>query len=95
MRRLAVLVAVALVASLTVASPALAQPDEFGTVTFVHGVPGAAVDVYVNDELALEDFEFGTPQTRWCFPSVTNRSRCSPPATTRRSTHPSSPARSS
>ena len=60
MRRLAVLVAVALVASLTVASPALAQPDEFGTVTVVHGIPGATVDVYVNDELTLEDVQFET-----------------------------------
>lgn len=41
------------------AGPASAQSDA-GTVTVVHGVPGLTVDVYVNDELTLEDFEPGT-----------------------------------
>ena len=30
---------------------------ETGTVTVIHGVPGVDVDVYVNDELTLEDFK--------------------------------------
>lgn len=41
------------------AGPASAQSDA-GTVTVVHGVPGLTVDVYVNDDLTLEDFEPGT-----------------------------------
>jgi len=38
---------------------ALAQSGE-GTVTVVHGVPDLAVDVYVNGDLTLSDFEYGT-----------------------------------
>jgi hypothetical protein len=49
----------ALVAALAVAGTAGAQ-EGAGTVTVVHGVPGATVDVYVNGELTLESFEFGT-----------------------------------
>ncbi|HSK90554.1 MAG TPA: DUF4397 domain-containing protein [Euzebyales bacterium] len=41
------------------AGPASAQSDE-GTVTVVHGVPELTVDVYVNGDLTLEDFEPGT-----------------------------------
>jgi hypothetical protein len=41
------------------AGPASAQADE-GTVTVVHGVPDLTVDVYVNGDLTLEDFEPGT-----------------------------------
>ncbi len=41
------------------AGPASAQSDT-GAVTVVHGVPGLTVDVYVNDDLTLEDFEPGT-----------------------------------
>ena len=38
------------------AMPAAAQSTN-GTVTVVHAVPGATVDVYVNGDLTLEDFE--------------------------------------
>ena len=41
------------------AGPAAAQSDA-GTVTVVHGVPELTVDVYVNGEPTLEDFEPGT-----------------------------------
>jgi len=41
------------------AGPASAQSDA-GTVTVVHGVPGLTVDVYVNGDPTLEDFEPGT-----------------------------------
>lgn len=41
------------------AGPASAQSDA-GTVTVVHGVPELTVDVYVNGDLTLEDFEPGT-----------------------------------
>jgi hypothetical protein len=55
MRRLALVVALAVVASLTTMAPAVAQPDEFGTVNFINGLPGTVVDVYIDDELVLED----------------------------------------
>jgi hypothetical protein len=41
------------------AATAAAQAGE-GTVTVVHGVPDLSVDVYVNGDLTLEDFEPGT-----------------------------------
>jgi hypothetical protein len=41
------------------AGPASAQSDT-GAVTVVHGVPGLTVDVYVNGDPTLEDFEPGT-----------------------------------
>ncbi len=37
-----------------------AQAQETGTVTVIHGVPGLVVDVYVNGDLTLPDFEPGT-----------------------------------
>jgi hypothetical protein len=40
-------------------SPADAQTGD-ATVTVVHGIPDTPVDVYVNDELTLDDFAFGT-----------------------------------
>ena len=45
--------------SLLVPTMAAAQ-DGNGTVTVLHGVPGLTVDVYVNGDLTLEDFEPGT-----------------------------------
>jgi len=39
--------------------PAQAQSGD-ATVTVVHGIPDTPVDVYVNDELTLDDFTFGT-----------------------------------
>ena len=50
------LIAVATAAMLGSGGPAAAQADT-GTVTVIHGVPGVTVDVYVNDDLTLEDFE--------------------------------------
>lgn len=55
-RTLALLVFGGLLMALT-AAPALAQDG--GKVTVVHGVPDLTVDVYVNGDLTLEDFEFG------------------------------------
>ena len=42
-----------------VPAAAFAQASD-GTVTVVHGVPDLTVDIYVNDALTLEDFEYGT-----------------------------------
>lgn len=58
MRKLIVLLGATLLALLP-ASGALAQTSE-GQVVVVHGVPDLTVDVYVNGDLVLEDFEFGT-----------------------------------
>ena len=55
-RTLMMLVLGGLMMALT-AAPALAQDG--GKVTVVHGVPDLTVDVYVNGDLTLEDFNFG------------------------------------
>ncbi len=59
MRKLSVLLGAALLALLP-ATGAIAQSAEEGQVVVVHGVPDLTVDVYVNGDLTLEDFEFGT-----------------------------------
>lgn len=41
-------------------APTTALAQDAGTVTVLHGVPGLTVDVYVNGDLTLEDFEPGT-----------------------------------
>jgi hypothetical protein len=58
MRKLVLLATVAVLAAIP-ASGANAQSGD-ASVTVVHGVPGLTVDVYVNDELTLEDFKTGT-----------------------------------
>jgi len=56
MRKFVLLIGTGLVAVLSVlAAPAGAQAAT-GTVTVIHGIPGLTVDVYVNNELTLEDF---------------------------------------
>ncbi len=56
--RKAIITLVALMV-MVVPGTAFAQGSD-GTVTVVHGVPGLTVDIYVNDALTLEDFEYGT-----------------------------------
>lgn len=51
--------AAAAVIALGVVAAANAQTGT-GTVTVIHGVPGLTVDVYVNGDLTLEDFEPNT-----------------------------------
>jgi len=58
MRKMIVLFGAMLLA-LAPATSAVAQTAE-GQVVVVHGVPDLTVDVYVNGDLTLEDFEFGT-----------------------------------
>jgi LPXTG-motif cell wall-anchored protein len=56
MKKLVLLFGTGLLALLSMlAVPASAQ-GATGTVTVIHGIPGLAVDVYVNDKLTLEDF---------------------------------------
>ena len=57
MRKLGLAV-LATVFALAPATAAFGQTDE-GQVIVVHGVPDLAVDVYVNGDLTLEDFNFG------------------------------------
>lgn len=45
--------------SLALAAPAMAAEDD-STVSVLHGIPGAVVDVYVNGDLTLDDFAPGT-----------------------------------
>jgi hypothetical protein len=47
------------VLAMTLAGPVEAQAAT-ATVVVVHGIPDTAVDVYVNDDLTLENFAFGT-----------------------------------
>jgi hypothetical protein len=65
MRRIARATAGALFASAIVlgsAGTAVAQEQETGTVYVVHGIPDTPVDVYVDGERALDDFQPGTSQ---------------------------------
>jgi hypothetical protein len=56
MRRLLTLALAAMVALATMTATAAASVSA-SLVTVVHGIPGATVDVYVNEALFLEDFE--------------------------------------
>ena len=54
-----------LLASLVAAAPLTAVPaasaqESDASVVVVHGIPDTTVDVYVNDELTLDDFAFST-----------------------------------
>jgi hypothetical protein len=51
--------AAALAVAFSASAPAGAQEGD-ASVVVVHGIPDTPVDVYVNDELTLDDFEFGT-----------------------------------
>lgn len=58
MRRILALLAL-VVGVLAVGTAANAQTAD-NQVTVIHGIPDTDVDVYVNDDLTLDDFEFGT-----------------------------------
>jgi hypothetical protein len=57
MRRLLTLAVAAALAVATMTATAGAASVSASFVSVVHGIPGATVDVYVNDALFLEDFE--------------------------------------
>lgn len=57
MKRMKLAVLTALIAVVP-ATGAMAQSNE-GEVIVVHGVPDLTVDIYVNGDLTLEDFEYG------------------------------------
>lgn len=57
MRRIATLALAAMTALATMGATASAAEISSSLVSVVHGIPGAVVDVYVNDNLFLEDFE--------------------------------------
>jgi hypothetical protein len=57
MRRLLTLAVAAALAVATMTATAGAASVSASLVSLVHGIPGATVDVYVNDALFLEDFE--------------------------------------
>jgi hypothetical protein len=57
MRKLMVGLTAAFMA-IAIALPASAQASG-GQVTVIHGIPGLTVDVFVNGDLTIEDFEFG------------------------------------
>jgi hypothetical protein len=59
MRKLTAAAALAAASFLAIGGPAGAQ-DSNGTVTVIHGIPDTPVDVYVNGDLTLDDFEPGT-----------------------------------
>ncbi len=49
-----------LAAAVTVTAAPLAAAQDTGTVFVVHGIPDLTVDVFIDGELALDDFEPGT-----------------------------------
>lgn len=68
-RYLTVLVSAAIALTL-MAVPASAATQPHGVVTVVHGVPDLTVDVYLNGELALEDFATETITGPLLLPAV-------------------------
>lgn len=59
-------------ATMAIALPAVAQSGE-GQVSVVHGVPGLTVDVYVDDQLTLEDFAYQTVTAPVTLPAGDHR----------------------
>ena len=67
-------------ALVTMAGVAPATAAESGAMLSVlHGVPDLTVDVYVNDELTIDDFTPGTLAGPLELPAGTIRSRSPPP----------------
>ncbi|WEK14628.1 MAG: DUF4397 domain-containing protein [Candidatus Microbacterium phytovorans] len=57
--RILVGLAVAGLAAVTVAAPATAATSDDATLSVLHGIPDTPVDVYVNGDLTLDDFQPG------------------------------------
>ena len=60
MRKLWLAPAILALVALGVAAPAASAQEGNATVVVIHGIPDIDVDVYVNDELTLEDFTYET-----------------------------------
>lgn len=58
-RTLTVLLSVLMLGALAVAPASAAEPGK-AELSVLHGIPGAIVDVYVDGNLTLDDFEFTT-----------------------------------
>lgn len=58
-RRSAALAGAATLAALGLAAPAAADTSDAAMLSVLHGVPDTTVDVWVDDELTLDDFEPG------------------------------------
>lgn len=58
-RTITVLLAVFMLAALAVAPASAASPGK-AELSVLHGIPGAIVDVYVDGDLTIDDFEFTT-----------------------------------
>ncbi len=71
MRRLSMALGgtLAAVAALTIGPAPAALGQETGTVYVVHGIPNTPVDVYVDGQRAIDDFEPGTSQGPLQLPS--------------------------
>jgi hypothetical protein len=64
------LLTAATTAALLVLPAGIASADSDGAqVTVIHGVPGLTVDVYINGDLTLEDFEPGTVTDELTLPA--------------------------
>lgn len=61
-------------------SPAALADGNTSTMTVVHGIPDTPVDVYVNGELTLRDFQYETITDPLRLPAGSTTSTCSPPA---------------
>ena len=60
MRKLWLAPAILALVALGVAAPAASAQEGNATVVVIHGIPDTDVDVYVNDELTLENFTYET-----------------------------------
>jgi hypothetical protein len=58
-------------ASAVAFAPSAMAQDANASVVVVHGIPDTPVDVYVNDELTLDDFAFGTVTDALSLPAGT------------------------
>jgi hypothetical protein len=56
-------------AAVVTAAPSVSAQEADASVVVVHGIPDTPVDVYVNDDLTLDDFAFGTVTDALALPA--------------------------